>query len=294
MRPLRSFLFVPGHRPDWVDKAVASGADALILDLEDSVPEAEKANARQVSRSSIERLHAEGAPVSVFVRVGSWRSGVTGDDLEAVVVPGLAGVFVPKSETAEDLLRVDTLLTHFERRAGVEVGSSRLIVACERALALANARELAAAPRVMALVGGGAKGADLARDLGYRWTGTGMESLYLRSRVVLACRAERVAMPLASIWQDIADVDGLVGWATANRDLGFRGQVAIHPSHIEVIHRIYGPSPVEVEYWRALVEAYDEAEARGVAAIRFKGEHVDKAHADAARESLAWAESLLG
>ena len=119
MRPYRSVLFVPGHRPTWVDKAVASGADAIVLDLEDSVPEAEKAAARATVAESIRRVRATNSDIGLFVRVNPLHTKLTGADLEEVVVPGLTGIFAPKVEQATDVLRYDALLDHFETRNGV-------------------------------------------------------------------------------------------------------------------------------------------------------------------------------
>jgi citrate lyase subunit beta/citryl-CoA lyase len=119
MRPYRSLLFVPGHKPDWADKALKAGADAIVLDLEDSVPDAGKAGARRQVRDSIQRLRGLDPGVGLLVRVNGLVTHLTGADLEEVVVPGLDGIFAPKIEQATDVLRYDTLLDHFEARNGV-------------------------------------------------------------------------------------------------------------------------------------------------------------------------------
>ena len=204
LQAYRSVLFVPGHRPSWVDKAVASGADAVVLDLEDSVPSGEKAAARETVAASIARVRSSGATVGLLVRVNPLATKLTGADLEAVVVPGLDGVFAPKIEQATDVLQYDALLDHFETRNGVT--GLEYIVPVETVKAIQNAREIASAsPRVGAMIGPTAEHADIARAVGYEWTPEGLETLYLRSRVLLACR-EAGIHPLTGLWEDLENL----------------------------------------------------------------------------------------
>ena len=119
MRPLRSLLFVPGNRASWMEKATQYGADALILDLEDSVPLTEKASARPLVRQAIERLSMR--EQTLYVRVNALESGMTGEDLQAIVCSGLNGLLPPKVETVKDVEQLDTLLTHFERQGTAAV-----------------------------------------------------------------------------------------------------------------------------------------------------------------------------
>ena len=121
MKLYRSIMFVPGNRASWIEKAPKYGPDALMLDLEDSVPPAEKVEARSIVREGIEKLRD--VDVGVFVRLNGIYTGMTSDDVEAVTVPGIHGVAVPKLESAEQVLRVDAWLEHFERKAGMEIGS---------------------------------------------------------------------------------------------------------------------------------------------------------------------------
>lgn len=287
MKPFRSLLFVPGHKPDWVDKAVAAEPDAIILDLEDAVPVAEKERARDTVRESIQRLAAADSKLGVVVRINALSTGQAGDDIAATAVPGLDAYFIPKLKTVEDVIRLDALTNHYEHSNGTPANSINFILASETAEAVVNCEENARAPRVAAIVGGGARGADQARALGFRWTGTGLESIYIRSKVVVACRAAGTTQPLCSIWQDIQDIDGMRAWSNQNRDLGFRGQVLIHPSHVAIANDIYSPSEAEIEFAREMVVAFEEAEARGDAAINFRGQHVDYAHVETSRELLA-------
>ncbi|MEY9212195.1 CoA ester lyase [Thermobifida halotolerans] len=290
MQPYRSVLFVPGHRPGWVDKALASGTDAIVLDLEDSVPQAQKAAARATVAESIRRVRADNADVGLFVRVNPLNTRMTGADLEEVVVPGLTGVFAPKVEQATDVLRYDALLDHFESRNGVD--GLEYIIPVETVRAIHSCLEVAtASPRVGAMIGPTAEHADIARAVGYEWTPEGTETLYHRSRILLACR-EAGIHALTGLWEDLENLDGLREFARRGRRLGYRGMIAIHPSHVAVVNDVFTPSDADVAFYRGLVEAYEKAAAEGVGALRYRGVHIDKAHYDKALDWLERAERL--
>jgi len=292
MRPYRSILFLPGHRPNWVEKALKAGPDAIVLDLEDSVPEAEKVAARAWVADSIARVRESTQDVGVFVRVNPLDTRLTGGDLEAVVTPGLTGVFAPKIERATDVLRYDALLDHFEVRNGVE--GLEYIVPVETVRAIHGCLEIAtASPRVGAMIGPTAEHADIARAVGYEWTPEGNETLYHRSRILLACRDAGIHA-ITGLWEDLANLDGLRDFAKRGRQLGFRGMIAIHPSHVPVINEVFSPSEKDIAFYRGLAEAYEKAAAEGKGALRYRGLHIDKAHYDKAVDWLARAESIRG
>ena len=217
---------------------------------------------------------------------------MTGADLEAVVVPGLTGVFAPKISTATDVLRYDALLDHFEERNGV--GGLEYIVPVEMIGAIQNAREIAlSSPRVGAMIGPTAEHADIARAVGYQWTPEGEETLYLRSRILLACR-EAGIHPLTGLWERLEDLAGLKAFAEKGRQLGFRGMIAIHPSHVATVNEAFTASAEDIEFHEGLVAAYEQAAAAGHGAVRYRGVHIDKAHADTAREWLEHARAIPG
>lgn len=284
MRPYRSLLFVPGHKPSWAEKALKAGADALVLDLEDSVPAAEKAGARDTVAATIAHLRTLDPHVGVFVRPNALDTRLAGADLEAVVRPGLTGLFIPKISSALDVVRFDALVDHFEVRNGVD-GLS-YIVPVETVAAIHACREIAlASARVGAMIGPTAQHADIAREVGFEWTPEGLETLYLRSRVLLACR-EAGLHALTGLWEDLSNLDGLRAFAGHGRQLGFRGMIAIHPSHVPVINAVFAPSPEEIALYRGMVETYEQAAAQGQGAVRYRGLHIDKAHYDKARQWL--------
>lgn len=285
MRPYRSLLFVPAHKPSWGEKALAAGADAIVIDLEDSVPEAEKAPARVTAVEMIGRLRSIDPDVGLFVRTNSLSTRLTGADLEAVCVPGLTGVFAPKIEEPADVIRHDALLDHFETRNGVS--GLEYIVPIETVKGIHHCREIAlASRRVGAMIGPTAEHADIARAVGFEWTPEGLETLYLRSRVLLACR-EAGVHALTCLWEDLENLDGLRTFARFGRQLGFRGMIAIHPSHVAIINESFSPSAKDIEFYEGLAEAYTQAAQRGEGAVRYRGRHIDRAHYDKAVEWLA-------
>jgi len=293
VRPHRSLLFVPGHRPAWMEKAAGYGADCLILDLEDSVPDQEKAAARPLVKTAIKALKAKGQAVQV--RVNGFATGLTFDDLEGVLCPELDGISLPKVETVDDMKELDVLLRHLERRQGIPVGSIEAPLVLETAKGMRNVYEIATAcPRVRHVTLGAGPGGDAARALGYTWSKEGKETLYVRAKTVLDCRAAGVLYPTISSWWNIKDLEGLEQDALWNRQLGFRGQMVMHPSHVPIVNKVFTPSREEITFYEGLIGAMDEAVKRGVAAVVYQGDMVDEAMVKTAREMLEFARSIGG
>jgi citrate lyase subunit beta/citryl-CoA lyase len=295
MKPMRSVLFVPGHREGWPAKAIAAGADGVILDLEDSVPADLKVQAREVTAASIRSIAASGKPVGVYVRLNALETGMTGDDLECVAIPGLNGVLLPKSYGARDMVSCDALISHFERRNGVAPGTIEIVASLETAQAYADCEAiLAASPRVAALFPGTAKDADVSRSIGFQFTPDGMETLYLRSRALLASRAAGRQFTWVGVWQDLKDAEGARRFSVQNRQLGFTTQVLIHPSHIAVANEVFMPSQQDVIFYSGMIEAFERAEAKGIAAVVYEGQHIDYAHVKTARQVIELHKAFAG
>ncbi|KAA1416966.1 CoA ester lyase [Nocardioides humilatus] len=280
MRAYASYLFVPAHRDGWVQKAVAAGAQAVILDLEDSVPPTQKLRARALAADSIRWLRAHHPEVGVLVRPNALDTGLAQDDVDACVMDGLHGLLLPMVRTAEDVTDFCALVSDAELEARVSLPNRiKLIPSLETAQSVVNCEALATAShRVWSLQSAVARGGDVERELGFEWTVDGLETVYYRSRAVLACRAAGLEHPLVGVWQDIDDLSGLERFALQNRRLGFRGQLLIHPSHCRTVNEVYGASREELDRCRRLVAAYEHAAQRGLGAVDFEGEHVDIAH----------------
>lgn len=290
MKPVRTLLFVPGHRGSWAEKAIAKGVDGVILDLEDAVPADLKEEARAEVARTITRLRENGETISVYVRLNPLDTGLTGDDIAAVAIPGLTGFSLPKLMGRDDIVKYDALVSYFEAKNGVEAGSIEFIANLETAESYAACEEIAkASPRIATLFAGTARDADVSRSLGFTFTPHGTETLFLRSKAILAARAAGLEFPLVGVWQDLSDPEGAANFSKMNRELGFKGQVLIHPSHIDVANEVFAPSQFEIDYYTGMIAAFDEAVAGGAAAVVYEGDHVDYAHIKTAREVLAYA-----
>ncbi|HXJ80486.1 MAG TPA: CoA ester lyase [Candidatus Methylomirabilis sp.] len=291
IRPSRSSLFVPGHRQPWIEKAAGYGADTLILDLEDSVPDQEKVAARAIVKAGVKMLKSKGQAASV--RINGFATGLTLGDLEGILCPELESVSLPKVETIADMNELDALLTHLERRAGIPVGQVETPLGCETSKAMRNVYEIATSCRRVKHVSLAAgPGGDAARAIGYQWTKEGSETLFLRSKVILDARAAGILYPTISSWWNIKDLEGLERDARWNRQLGYRGQTVMHPTHVPIVNRVFTPSTEEIEFYKGLIEAMREAEKKGIAAVTYKGDMVDEAMVKTAREMLAFAGSI--
>jgi citrate lyase subunit beta/citryl-CoA lyase len=288
--PLRSLLFVPGHREAWFAKAFSSGADAVIFDLSDAVPAANVPHARKAVGAAIEE---HGGSQSFFVRVSPSQSAEIVDDLDAVVLPGLTGVMLPLVTSPGDVKSVAQRLDALESRRTLDVGTTIIFPLVETALAVRFAFEIATASGRVAYMGGAtSRNGDIARAIGYRWTPEGTETLTLRSWVLLNMRAAAVPYPVSAMWSIVDDLDGLRSFALQTRALGYDGMMAIHPSHIPVINEVFTPTEEEVAHWRAVLEAMRSAQASGVGAKRHLGEMIDEADAKTATMMLEFAARL--
>jgi citrate lyase subunit beta/citryl-CoA lyase len=271
--PIRTALFVPGNRPDRVAKAVSSGADAVIIDLEDAVPPSEKEESRSKAREKLVEFRSR----KILVRVNAIGSKFLSGDLAEVVVEGLGGIVVPKVEAAADVREFAKQLRQAERRNGLEIGTVSAIPLIESARAVENVFEIMSertGSRELVTAAFGA--ADYTLDMGIEMTMDGAELHYPRSRIAVACRAAGVDPPLDTPFMlDVKDVEGLAADARRARQLGFQGKLCIHPIQIEPCHAIFSPTEEEVEHARRVIHAYEDAEARGIGAIQLDGKFID-------------------
>lgn len=284
--PVRSMLFVPGNRASWMAKAVASGADAVVFDLEGSLPPADKEAGRRQVREVIDSADPSGP--AVFVRINDSFGGLIAADLDVVVAAGLAGVLVPQVRSADEILRLDEQLAALEGQRGLAPGGIVIDPLLETPQALHAAYEIATSTSRIAYMGSGvSRRGDIARNMGYRWTPEGLETLYFRSKVLLDVRAAGVQNPLSGMWGDIADLDGLRHLADQTRNLGYEGMMVIHPSHVAIVNEVFSPTLDDVQRWHDTIAALEAAQQDGRGAIRLHGEVIDEAHVLTARHELA-------
>lgn len=282
--PLRSFLFVPAHRRSWIAKAVQCGPDAVVLDLEDSVPPEQQEAARACLPEAIAELAAQ--RIAPFVRVHPIGPG-TAQEVGAAVHPGLAGVMLPKAHDADQIRQLHDLLSFHEGRRGLAHGEVAILPLPETAVGLQNAESLArASSRVRGIVGtvSGPVAADVARAFGFRASLGGLEQLYLNSKLVLDSRAAGAEFPIAGVFGvPLDDLDATRALLERARDLGYSGSPVMHPSHVAIANAVYAPTAEEAEYFQGLLDAFAQAENAGAGAVRYRGAMVDYAMLPQAR-----------
>jgi len=287
----RSMLFVPGNRASRVDRAFGSGADAVVIDLEDAVPSHERERARTIVANRLPPAGAQTGP-DLWVRTNQVDSADFSDDLRASVQGGLAGIVLPQVDHADAVRVADEQIVGLELRQGLPLGAVALLPVAESALGIRNLFEiLSASKRVRVAAFPGAAGGDLCASLGVTWTAGGQELLYARSKVLLDARAAGVQVILDSVWADLDDLDGLREDSVMSRRLGYTGRFAIHPRQLDALHEVFTATRGELADARALLAAYDEAGRGGRGAIRHRGRLVDRAMAETARRLLAAADS---
>jgi citrate lyase subunit beta/citryl-CoA lyase len=254
--PPRTYLFVPGNRPERFAKAVASGADAVIIDLEDAVPAAERLTARANAAAWLSPHHP------VYIRVNAANTEWFHDDIALATHPGVAGIVLPKAERFEDFAAIN----------------ANVLAIIETACGFWNAFDLARAPNVQRLMFGSI---DFQVDLGIH--GEGEELLYFRSQLVLISRLAELPPPVDGITAVFDSPDPIRSDTERSRRLGFGGKLCIHPKQIATVHSCFAPTPAEIEWATRVIEAASKVNG---AAVSMDGEMID-------RPVIARAEALL-
>ena len=279
-------IFTPGDRLDMVEKAVRSGTDAVIVDLDDAVSNDNKAKAR----ATLADLPPSAVPY--YVRTNGATTPWFWDDVAAVGAADVVGLILPKAESPTVISQVDGALTVSELLAGRPTGDITLVPLIESALGVRLTYEIASvSDRVECVMFGGGEQGDLIADLGAEWSPEGTGLLHARSQVLLSARAAGVPYPMEAVFMDFRNNDALRVESEIARTLGYVGKVAIHPGQIPIINEVFTPSPEVVEYQRKVLAAFEEAEAAGKASIAVDGRMVDYAVARVARTIIARAEA---
>jgi citrate lyase subunit beta/citryl-CoA lyase len=283
--PRRSRLYAPGNNPRLLVGIELHGADCVLLDLEDSVPPAEKAAARILVKHL---LGAIDFPNEVWVRINSLDLGGR-EDVAEVVRGRPHGVALPKAESKDDVTALSKELAKAERAVGAPLGSTWIMPILETAKGILHAEDIAAADPRVAVVAFGAE--DFTRDVGARRTSESL--LFARSMIVAAAKAAGVQAS-DTVYADVEDEAGLAAEAHLARALGFDGKGAIHPGQIPALHAAFTPSEGEMDEARKIVAAAEEAEARGIGAIAVGGKMIDRPVLERARRALRLADRLAG
>jgi citrate lyase subunit beta/citryl-CoA lyase len=271
-------LFVPGNRRDFLEKASKYQPDAVIIDLEDALAINLKEKVRWEIAELIPKLDVE-----CIVRVNNDPEYLE-KDLEAVVSKHIFGIMLPKVETLENLKKVDEILEGLEKKRGLEPNSIKLLIMIETALGVIRCVDLASAVRRnYAVVCSSGEEGDLQTNLNCAFPGL----LYARAKILLDSKAAGIRCILDGVWTNIKDEEGLKRDCTFSKELGYDGRALIYPKHISIARLVYSPSSEELDYYRRMLQVFEQAEAQGLAAVTFEGQMIDYATIKKAKAILS-------
>lgn len=284
----RSTLIVPVIVQKFVEKAYLRGADAICLDLEDSVPSDRKSEARSSVKQALVQASKGGA--DILVRINSpYEMAV--EDLRASLWPGLTGILFPKAETAQQVKEIDGIIDNLERERRLPARSVELNPVIESAKGLLNAFDVATASRRTKTISLGDE--DFCLDLGIEPTKDAQEVFFAKAKLVLVATAVGIApLGLMGTISDFSDLDGFRASAVRAKNMGFKGASAIHPNQIKILNEVFSPSQQEVEHARNVVKIFQGSLQQGRAATNLNGKMIDIPVFERAKRTLEFAERI--
>jgi citrate lyase subunit beta/citryl-CoA lyase len=285
----RSMLFVPGSNEKMISKSLASDADCLILDLEDSVAPQVKKEAREFVRDFIKKT--DFGEKEIVVRINSPKTEYGMDDLRAMIQAQPHTLVIPKTESGDEMKELDNLMVEMEKENHLSSGVVKLMPLIETPLAIINIDEIAmSTPRLTGLLFGAG---DFTRETRGQITRERLELYYPLMKIVIAARAAKIDA-IDTPYFDVKDPDGCEMNARQAKIMGYDGKAAIHPTQVEVINRVFTPTLAEVERAKKVIEVYAKAEAEGKGATQLDGQLIEHVHATIARRILRIAEKVGG
>ena len=280
----RTLLFVPGNNPGQMVKAEIYGTDCVIFDLEDAVSIYEKDAARDLVKYYLTELRPETCRIGV--RINAQDTPYYEQDVRSMVPVKPDFLRLPKSETAENMQKLDALITECEKEEGMEEGSVKIIATIETALGVYNAYQIAkASPRVIA-IGLGAE--DFRTDMRMTRSEDGQEILFARNMISLAAHAAGV-LPLDYVYSNFKNEEGFIADVRFGKMLGFTGKSIIHPSQVPLVHDVFTPTDKEIEQAKKVVAAYEEAMSKASGVVALDGKMIDTPIVVRAQNTLEYA-----
>ncbi|MDF2425909.1 MAG: CoA ester lyase [Nitrosopumilus sp.] len=275
----RSLIFVPGNNSRFLEKAKTIQADIVCFDLEDSVPDDEKANARKLVKSALKSRKLYESPI--FVRTNSPSSGKIPSDLEEIVQKGIDGIVIPKVNNVKEMKKIQKMLSDLEKTRKLK--PIQIIPSIESAEGVVNTFDIASfGKRVCAVVFGVF---DLLNDLGVEYAKDSEGEKYSRRKIPVDARAAGVAA-IDSIWQDLKDSKGLEKDCKLGKSLGYSGKSIIHPDQIPVVHKLFHPNKNEISWAEKVCKIYLESTKKGKGATTVEGKMIDEVHFKQAKALL--------
>jgi citrate lyase subunit beta/citryl-CoA lyase len=279
-----SRLYLPGNNPGLMINAGLHSAHGIILDLEDSVAPGKKDEARILVRNALRQIDFRGA--ERMVRINQGETGLI--DLRSVIPQNVNLILIPKCESADQVKQTDEWISEIRKRNKIR-NNIYLMPIIENALGVENSFSIASASGNVVAIAIGLE--DFTADLGVQRTFEGTESLFARSRLVVAAKAARV-QPIDSVFSDVGDIQGLEQTVLKSRALGFEGMGCIHPRQIRIINEGYSPDEADIDKARKIVLAFEEASAKGLAVVALGTKMIDAPVVERARRTISLAEKL--
>ena len=275
----RSLIFVPGNNPRFLEKAKKLQADIVCFDLEDSVPDNKKANARKLIKSALKSRKSYGS--SIFVRTNSPASGKIPSDLKEIVQKGIDGIVIPKVNNIKDMKTIEKILSGLEKTR--KLNPIQIIPSIESAEGVVNTFSIASfGKRVSAVVFGVF---DLLNDLGVEYTKEPEGAKYSRAKIPVDAHAAGAAA-IDAIWQDLKDSKGFEKDCKIGKSLGYSGKSIIHPDQIPVVHKLFHPNKSEILWAEKVCKTYLKSTKKGKGATTVDGKMIDEVHFKQAKALL--------
>ena len=277
----RSMMFLNAQKPGLIKDPYVYGPDSIMLDLEDAVAMKEKDAARFSLYHALQEINYRG--VERVVRINGLDSDLWEEDILCSVAGGCDSIRIPKTETAEDVKKVEAVVEEAEKRFGREPGSVLIMAALESAKGVLNALEICqSSPRMFGIA---LSGGDYTKDLQTVITGTGVELMGARQHMIIAARAAGVQC-FDTVWTNLNDMEGFRKDVETIKAMGFDGKSIINPRQIPIVHDIYTPTQKEIIFAEKVVREIDEKSAQGIGVFTGDGKMIDIAFYDGAKRTL--------
>lgn len=282
----RTMMFLNAQKPGLIKDPYIYKPDSIMLDLEDAIAEKEKDSARFSLFHALREINYRG--IECIVRINGLDSDLWEEDIRCAVAGGAEGIRIPKTETAEDVKKVEKAVEDAEREFGIEQGKVLIMAALESAKGVLNALDICNASD--RLFGIALSGGDYTKDLQTHITGTGVELMGARQHMIIAARAAGVQC-FDTVYTDLDDMEGFVKDVETIHLMGFDGKSIINPRQIAPVHKIYTPSQKEIIFAQKVVKEIDEKKALGIGVFTVDGKMIDIAFYDGAKRTIELAKA---
>ncbi|WP_270282164.1 citrate (pro-3S)-lyase subunit beta [Enterococcus faecalis] len=279
----RTMMFVPGANAAMLRDAPLYGADSIMFDLEDAVSLKEKDSARVLVHSALKTF--DYGNIEIVVRINALDAGGA-EDIEAMVLAGVDVIRLPKTETAQDIIDVEAVITEVEQQNDIPVGTTKMMAAIESAEGVLNAPAIAKSSTRLIGIALGAE--DYVTNMKTRRHPDGQELFFARIMILHAARAAGIAA-IDTVYSDVDNTEGFEAEVRLIKQLGFDGKSVINPRQIPLVNTIYAPTEKEIQNAKEVIWGIREAEAKGSGVISVNGKMVDKPIVERAERVIALA-----